>query len=241
MTEIVAHRGSRINRPENTLAAFEEAIRVGADGIELDVHLSKDGEIVVIHDETVDRTTNGTGQVKDMTLAELKQLDAGIWFDPEYAGQTIPTLREVFELLTERQYKGCLNIELKTSVYSYKGIEQKIGALLAEADWPFDVMYSSFSLRSLLKMHRVDAKAELGYLVSKRWLLVLLGRFLPFINALHLSHRWYFKKGKSSKKHLRLWTVNDEKVMKKAFQQGVTAIITDKPEVALALRKEIIG
>lgn len=238
MTEIVAHRGSRINRPENTLAAFEEAIRVGADGIELDVHLSKDGEIVVIHDETVDRTTNGVGLVKDMTVAELKELDAGIWFDTEYAGQKIPTLREVFELLMERQYKGVLNIELKTSVYSYKGIEEKIGGLLAEEKWPFEVMYSSFSLRSLLKMHRIDPEAELGYLVSKRGILVFLGSLLPWIGALHLSHRWYFKKGKSSKKHLRLWTVNDEKVMKKAFQQGVTAIITDKPEIALALRKE---
>lgn len=240
MTEIVAHRGSRINRPENTLAAFEEAIRVGADGIELDVHLSKDGEIVVIHDETVDRTTNGVGLVKDMTVAELKELDAGIWFDTEYAGQRLPTLREVFELLAERQYKGVLNIELKTSVYPYKGIEKKIGTLLAEADWPFEVMYSSFSLRSLLKMHRIDPKAELGYLVSKKSMLVFLGRFLPFIGALHLSYRWYFKNGKSAKKHLRLWTVNDEKVMKKAFQQGVTAIITDKPEIAIALRKEMM-
>lgn len=239
MTEIVAHRGSRINRPENTLAAFEEAIRVGADGIELDVHLSKDGEIVVIHDETVDRTTNGSGLVKEMTLAELKELDAGIWFDTEYAGQTIPTLREVFELLEERQYQGCLNIELKTSVYPYKGIEKKIGDLLVEADRPFEVMYSSFSLRSLLKMHRIDPTAELGYLVSKRSILVFLGAFLPWIGALHLSHKWYFKKGKSAKKHLRLWTVNDEKVMKKAFKKGVTAIITDKPEVALALRNEM--
>lgn len=240
MTEIVAHRGSRINRPENTLAAFEEAIRVGADGIELDVHLSRDGEIIVIHDETVERTTNGAGLVKDMTVAELKQLDAGIWFDTEYVGQTIPTLREVFELLTEYQYKGVLNIELKTSVYPYKGIEKKIGALLAEADWSFEVMYSSFSLRSLLKMHRIDPEAELGYLVKNQSLLTFLGGFLPWIGALHLPHKWYFKKGKNFKKHLRLWTVNDEKVMKKAFQQGVTAIITDKPEIAIALRKEMM-
>ena len=82
MTEIMAHRGSRINRPENTLTAFEEAVRVGADGIELDVHLSKDGQVVVIHDETLDRTTDGAGFVHEWTLADLQQLDAGSWFDP---------------------------------------------------------------------------------------------------------------------------------------------------------------
>ena len=92
MTEIVAHRGSRINRPENTLAAFEEAVRVGADGIELDIHLSKDGEVVVIHDETVDRTTDGCGRISQMTVADLRELDAGAWFDVAFAGQKIPTL-----------------------------------------------------------------------------------------------------------------------------------------------------
>ena len=107
MTEIVAHRGSRINRPENTLAAFEEAVRVGADGIELDIHLSKDGEVVVIHDETVDRTTDGCGRISQMTVADLRELDAGAWFDVAFAGQKIPTLLEVFELLEEMGFKGC--------------------------------------------------------------------------------------------------------------------------------------
>lgn len=113
MTEIMAHRGSRINRPENTLAAFEEAVRVGADGIELDVHLSKDGQVVVIHDETLDRTTDGAGFVHEWTLADLQQLDAGSWFDPAFADQKIPALAEVLDLLESLGFQGRLNIELK--------------------------------------------------------------------------------------------------------------------------------
>lgn len=179
MTEIVAHRGSRINRPENTLTAFEEAIRVGADGIELDVHLSKDGEVVVIHDETVDRTTNGSGRVRHLTIAELKELDAGSWFDAAFAGEKIPTLLEVLELLERTGFRGSLNIEFKTGFHPYPNMEQKVQVLLDKKDWPFDIMYSSFSLRALLRMHRLDPTAEVAYLVKKSRFLVLLGRILP--------------------------------------------------------------
>lgn len=238
MTQIVAHRGSRINCPENTLAAFEEAVRVGADGIELDVHLSKDGEVVVIHDETVDRTTNGTGLVKEKMVAELQELDAGIWFDTDFAGEKIPSLREVFELLLERGYQGQVNVELKTSLYRYKGIEKKIGALLRERNWPFTVMYSSFNLWSLLAMHRVDPKGEKGFLIKKDTKLPFWLGKLPFIGAFHMSHRRFFTEGQKTKKNLRLWTVNEEDVMEQSFAKGVVAIITDKPERALALRRE---
>ena len=238
MTEIVAHRGSRINRPENTLAAFEEAVRVGADGIELDIHLSKDGEVVVIHDETVDRTTDGCGRISQMTVADLRELDAGAWFDVAFAGQKIPTLLEVFELLEEKEFKGCLNIELKTGKEPYPGMEQKVKDLLDKRNWPFEVMYSSFSLWALLRMHRLDPVAEVAYLVKKSHFLVFVGRFMPWITSLHLSHKWYFHHLFHSSKHLRLWTVNDERVMKKAFRSNVRAIITDKPETAIRLRNQ---
>ena len=92
MTKIFAHRGSKGTHPENTLASFKGAVRVGSDGIELDVHLTKDGQLVVIHDETVDRTTNGTGEIRTLTLAEIKEFDAGSWFKSDFAGEKIPTL-----------------------------------------------------------------------------------------------------------------------------------------------------
>ena len=103
-TKIIAHRGSRGTRPENTLEAFQEALKVACDGIELDVHLTKDGEVVVIHDETVDRTTSGKGYVKEMTLEQLKKLDSGSWFDPQYSNARIPTLQEVLILLEENRF-----------------------------------------------------------------------------------------------------------------------------------------
>src|ERR1700694_5632211 len=99
---VVGHRGAMGHRPENTIASFEHALDLGAEWIELDVHLTRDGALAVIHDEAVDRTTDGHGLVRDHTLAELKQLDAGAWFDPAYAGQRIPTLDEILAWACDR-------------------------------------------------------------------------------------------------------------------------------------------
>ena len=234
MTEIMAHRGSRINRPENTLAAFEEAVRVGADGIELDVHLSQDGQVVVLHDETLDRTTDGSGFVHEWTLADLQQLDAGSWFDPAFSGQRIPSLAEVLDLLEALGFRGRLNIELKRG--KNRGMEKKIYSLLEQKQRSFEVLFSSFSLRALWRLHRLLPGAEVAYLIKKSRFLLLLGKYLPWISSLHLSQKSYLPKPFYSSKRIRIWTVNQEKGMKKAFQLGVEAIITDKPEVAKALR-----
>ena len=234
MTEIMAHRGSRINRPENTLTAFEEAVRVGADGIELDVHLSKDGQVVVLHDETLDRTTDGSGFVHEWTLADLQQLDAGSWFDPAFSGQRIPSLAEVLDLLEALGFRGRLNIELKRG--KNRGMEKKIHSLLEQKQRSFEVLFSSFSLRALWRLHRLLPGAEVAYLIKKSRFLLLLGKYLPWISSLHLSQKSYLPKPFYSSKRIRIWTVNQEKGMKKAFQLGVEAIITDKPEVAKALR-----
>ncbi len=109
--KIVGHRGVAALRPENTLASFEYAIELGLDGIETDIHMSADGELVLIHDDTLERTTNGSGNVWDFTLKQLKELDAGSWFSKEYAGQKIPTFREFLELIKDKNL--FLNIEIK--------------------------------------------------------------------------------------------------------------------------------
>src|SRR5271156_4282030 len=114
----IAHRGASGTFPENTLAAFRAAIDAGADMCELDVHLTRDGVVVVIHDEEVDRTTDGKGRVAEMTLAEIKRLDAGARYDRRFTGETIPTLEEVFDLVEGR---CSLNIELKGA-----GVETKV-------------------------------------------------------------------------------------------------------------------
>ena len=170
MTKIFAHRGSKGTHPENTLASFKEAVRVGSDGIELDVHLTKDGQLVVIHDETVDRTTNGTGEIRTLTLAEIKELDAGSWFHNKYAGEKIPTLEEVLLLLTELGFNGQLNIELKTDVIQYKGLVEKCLALQSAKDWPFAIVYSSFNPYTLVELKEANPSQEIGLLFeSKEW------------------------------------------------------------------------
>ena len=170
MTKIFAHRGSKGTHPENTLASFKEAVRVGSDGIELDVHLTKDGHLVVIHDETVDRTTNATGEIRNLTLAEIKELDAGSWFHNKYAGEKIPTLEEVLLLLTELGFNGQLNIELKTDVIQYEGLVEKCLALQSTKEWPFAIVYSSFNPYTLVELKQANPSQEIGLLFeSKEW------------------------------------------------------------------------
>ena len=129
MTKVIAHRGASADAPENTMRAFEQAMLFGADGIELDVQLTRDGELVVIHDETLDRTTTGRGSVYSYTFAELRTLDAGSWFARSTKPERIPHLQEVFDLLAGTDI--LLNVELKNDVVLYDGIEAKLCALLA--------------------------------------------------------------------------------------------------------------
>src|SRR5512136_1133404 len=119
----VGHRGARGHAPENTLASFDLAVEMGVSAVETDLHLSKDGEVVLIHDHTVDRTTDGHGFVKDMTLRELKQLDAGSWYDARFAGEQIPTLSE---LLDWARGRVGVAIEIKNGPIYYAGIAEKV-------------------------------------------------------------------------------------------------------------------
>lgn len=175
---IWSHRGCSQMYPENTITSFSKAMAIpGVAGIELDIQLTQDGELVVIHDEKVDRTTDGIGYVRDFKLDKLKSLHIHAGGD---APERIPTMREVFELLLPklREYCGSvrqgepergmrLNIELKNSVYPYPGMEEKIVEMVHEFGVEDAIVYSSFYAESLLKVHELDPKAELGVLDSK--------------------------------------------------------------------------
>ncbi len=164
--KIWAHRGCSQRYPENTLLAFEKAIKVnGLTGIELDIQLTRDGHMAVIHDERVDRTTEGIGYVRDYTLAELKRLH--IYAD-ENPPQQIPTIEEVLDLIEPAMRSGLrLNIELKNSVYPYAGMEKKIVDLIHARDLQKQVVYSSFSALSLEKVRELDPETEIGILDTK--------------------------------------------------------------------------
>ena len=164
--KIWAHRGCSQMYPENTLLAFEKAAAIeGLTGIELDIQLTKDGHMVVYHDEKIDRTTDGTGELRNYTLEELKEfkIDAG-----NGACERIPTIEEILDLLEDRMRSGLkLNIELKNGRFPYEGMEQKIIELIRKRGMQEKVVYSSFSALSLQKIRGLDADAEIGILDSK--------------------------------------------------------------------------
>ena len=141
-TKVWAHRGASAYAPENTLEAFLLAAEQGADGVELDVQLTKDGEMVVVHDEEIDRVSDGSGFVKDYTLAELKILNFNKTH-PEYQDVKIPTLREVYEAL--KPTGVTINVELKTGIFWYKDLEKKVLELTKEMEMEDRVIYSSFN------------------------------------------------------------------------------------------------
>ncbi|WP_449538682.1 glycerophosphodiester phosphodiesterase [Ferdinandcohnia sp. Marseille-Q9671] len=248
MTKIYGHRGAKGMYPENTLLSFSKAIEQGVEGLELDVHLTKDGEVVVIHDETLDRTTSGTGWIKDVTLAEIKQYSAGSPFShlPKYVeewnNEQVPTLKEVLQLL--EPYPIELNIELKTYAIAYQGIEEEIKQLVDEYGKSRKVVYSSFHLPSLLRIKQIDPKSEIAWLLNH-------DISLPhdYIEALHLESLHINKSILLSKTeypehiqqlfdNLRVWTVNEPGEIKRLLDLQVNSIITDFPERAIALRNE---
>ncbi len=166
--KIWAHRGCSQRYPENTLTSFKKAAELfekGLCGIELDIQLTKDGEIVVIHDERIDRTTDGFGFVRDYTLEELKTFHIHTGLSE---AEHIPTINEVLDLLEDRLRAGFrLNIELKNSVYPYPGMEEKVISLIKERGLLDSIVWSSFSARSLARVRELLPYAEIGMLDSR--------------------------------------------------------------------------
>ena len=160
-----AHRGFKGQYPENTMLAFRKAIEAGADGIELDVHLTKDNELVIIHDEKLDRTSDGSGLVKDKTLAELKKLNLSKLY-PDYQIQEIPTLAEYFDFAKDLDITS--NIELKNSIIDYQGIEKEVCKLINDFGIKDKIIISSFNHDSLVRVKEIDKNISCGVLESSR-------------------------------------------------------------------------
>ncbi|MGN9164321.1 glycerophosphodiester phosphodiesterase [Tissierellaceae bacterium HCP3S3_D8] len=168
MIKNYAHRGFKGKYPENTMLAFKKAVEEKADGIEFDVQLSKDGEIVIIHDETLDRTTNGTGFVKDYTVEELMALDASYNEEQDYGFNPIPTLRDYFEYIQDKDI--ITNIELKNSIFDYPNLEKKVLGLVAEFGLEDKIMLSSFNHKSMMRVKRINKDIKCGLLTGS-WLI----------------------------------------------------------------------
>ena len=233
--DLFAHRGVSARYPENTKAAFYAASKLPIAGIELDVHVTADGEVVVIHDETIDRTSNGSGYVKDMTLQQLRLYDYGSWFSEEQKGESIPTLGEVLELFVATHHR--INIELKTDVFSYDGIEALVLKEIAMHQMTERVIISSFNHESLQTVAKMAPYIETAALFAE--ILVDFTSYTAIIpaNAIHVSLPTAFRKsiGRALEKEatIRVYTVNDIEYVKQLQQLGIQAVFTDDPETIL--------
>ncbi len=237
MSLIYGHRGASGHAPENTLEAFRLCMEMGADGFELDVHMSLDGELVVIHDETVDRTTNGTGLVRDLTLAQLKSLDASCGMEA-YRGARIPTLGEVFDLVRDTGH--IVNVEIKTDEWFYPQLEEKCLALAKEKGLEDRILYSSFNHYTLMKLRQLKPDAKLAMLFGD--IMVKPWEYAKPLNVdyLHpMKMNIYvpgFPEGAADAGYgVNMWTINDPETMQQCLKTGA-GIITNYPDVAVALR-----
>lgn len=241
MTKIFAHRGSSGTHPENTIAAFEEAIRLGVDGIELDIQLTKDDELVVIHDYTLDRTTDGTGKVRDYTLEEVKAFDAGSKFSPEFTGETIPTFREVLALLQDTDLE--LNIEIKNPVKEDTGIEKKMIEELEEYQYIHRSIVSSFNHDSLKRVISLNNELECAILYTKKFENPWEYAAEIGAKALHTyrpeTEREQVTEAQQKGFPVRVFTINKEEDMTDFFSAKVAAIFTDYPERAMEILREV--
>ncbi len=230
---VIAHRGFSGAAPENTMAAFNKAIDAGAEMIEIDVHLTSDGKVVVIHDDSLERTTNGSGRVADYTFHELQKFDAGSWFSNDFRGEKIPSLSQVLTLSKE-----CIlvNIEIKKGflgTYSMNDLADRALAEVESKSMLDEVLFSSFETAALHRIMEKNKRAKIALLLKKPWKNsdeALSGNY----SILNCGKDTLTEQGiisaKQSGFRLNVWTVNEEKDMDWFINMNVEGIITNYPD-----------
>ncbi|GIV05138.1 MAG: glycerophosphoryl diester phosphodiesterase [Fimbriimonadales bacterium] len=230
---IFGHRGASMHAPENTLSAFRLALEMGADGIELDITPSADGVPMVIHDPALERTTDGKGDVRQLSAGEIQKYDAGIRFGSKYAGERVPTLKEVFEAFGNRTR---YNLDMKTFYPEDRPMVRTILGLIEQYQLAPYVLISSFSLDTLRWFSEESRKLRLGVLISQYTPHMLQEdgrRWGIRYEALHLEHPLVdedlVRRARAQRKKLVVWTVNEAERKRTLTLLGVDAIITDDP------------
>ncbi len=234
-TLVYGHRGARAYAPMNTLPSFELAVQQGAHGVELDVHRSRDGYPVICHDFTVDSTTDGSGRVTDMTLGQLKALDAGVRFDPKFAGTRIPTLDEVFEAVGKRVF---VNVEIKSESVETDGVEQVTADCITRHNMQARVIVSSFNPLALKRFRAIMPDVPIGFLYAEDspaevHTLIQGLNYEAYHPHYELIDSQVVADAKRSNHIINTWTVNDPLRAQGLRDLGVQGIITDKPDVIL--------
>jgi glycerophosphoryl diester phosphodiesterase len=238
LPKIIGHRGACAYAPENTLASIRKAAALGARWVEFDVRLTADGELVLMHDEKLQRTTNGRGRVLEFTIAALEQLDAGSWFGGAFAGERVPSLKAAIALLAELGLGA--NIEIKTGALEARATAEALARTLA-AHWPRGTpapLISSFEVPALEAMQAVAPLWPRGLLLRR-----LEGNWRGLAErlaaaTLNLDHRPLnrakVEEARSAGRPVLCYTVNDAARAKRLFDWGIAAVFTDRPDVVTA-------
>ncbi|MGD0962318.1 MAG: glycerophosphodiester phosphodiesterase family protein [Candidatus Acidiferrales bacterium] len=232
---VVAHRGASGHAPENTFAAFQRAVELGATFIETDLHVTRDGRFVAIHDSTVSRTTNGSGEVREFTLDDLRQVDAGQWFDREFMGERVPTLEEILEF--SRKHDVVFYLELKYAAVS--GMDHALVAALQKAQSAPHTIVISFDPATLAPLRRLDPSLMTGLLVDKAntdciQVAVDLGarQLCPQVSSVTPK---LVEEAHRADLQVVTWTANSMADMRAMIAAGVDGIMTDFPDRLRAL------
>jgi glycerophosphoryl diester phosphodiesterase len=235
---IIAHRGDKTHAPENTLAAFKLAGENGADAVEFDVKLTADGRVIVLHDQTVNRTTNGNGKISQLSFAEVRALDAGVWFSEKFTDERIPTLDEALETVGKQLY---INIELTNYATPFDGLVHKVVDLVKKHGLQNRLLFSSFFARNLKMTRSLLPQVPCG-LLCMRGKLGSWGRTFTWRGNYFAMHPYVTDvdsglvlRVQATGKRVHVWTVNPEEDLKRMIGLGVDAIITDDPVLALRL------
>jgi glycerophosphoryl diester phosphodiesterase len=236
---VIAHRGASGHTPENTLVAFERAVQLGAGFIETDLHLTRDARFVAIHDTTLERTSNGRGEVRDFTLAELRRLDAGMWYDREHMGQRIPTLEEILEFARKHDVIFYLEVKYDASW----GMHHSLIAALQAADYAGRTIVISFDQDTLAALRRVDPTAMMGFLVEEAGTdcvkeAIELGARQLCPKA-SLVTRALVEKAHGADLQVATWTVDEPEEMRRVIAAGVDGIMTNFPDRLRAVIEDL--
>lgn len=239
-TAVWAHRGASGYAPENTLVAFQKAIDMGADGIELDVQMTSDGQLVIMHDETVNRVSNQSGYVKDFTYEEISQINVNKKFK-EFGSVKIPTLEEVYLLMRDNDLQ--INVELKNGVIFYDQLEERVLQLTERMGLKDRVIYSSFNHYSVMKLKKLDHTVRTGFLYEDGYLNMPRYARKYGVKALHpalynLQYPGFIEECRKKSIALRVWTVNEIEDMKMICENKLDAIITNFPDLARSVVDE---
>lgn len=239
---IWAHRGASGYCPENTIPAFKKAIEMKADGIELDIQMTKDQRIVVCHDEKIDRTSNHKGFVKDFTLEELKNFDFSNGND-NFKNTKIPTIEEVFDLFKDNDMT--INIELKTGIFFYEGIEEKIIELTEKYGFMDRVIFSSFNHYTIRKIKQLRSEAKCGLLYADGTIDMPQYAKSLGVEALHpalynIQFPGFLEECAKENLQVNVWTVNEDEYIEFSYKAFVNSIITNYPDKAISIIEKLM-